>query len=146
MKLVSTFGRMRGLWRAHYLGSEILFHYQLGEWEYAESLLVQLLKLLHQVAVDGGSWDNALLMWPTEDPVGQEDFGMEEHEMIAIHAYRRGLTDLKTKGMRLNTWVENDEDKSHNPGKDNKGKPGKGKPGKDNKGKPPLPPPADAPG
>ena len=48
------------------------------------AMLVQMLKTLHQCAIDGGDWSNALLLWPAEDPIGAEDFGGEEAELRQV--------------------------------------------------------------
>ena len=90
---------MMGLWRCHYVASEIA---QLGldsKPEHATALAVQLCKALLQVAIDGGNWTNAIWLLPFEDPLGQEEFGGEEEELAEIHAYRKATSELKTKAL-----------------------------------------------
>ena len=57
--------------------------------------LVQLLKALHQVAIDGENWDSALHMLPYQDPLASDEFGGEEEELETIAAYRKAVKELK---------------------------------------------------
>ena len=96
-KLKPTFGRMRGLWRCHYIGSEILEHMARGNHQLAEGHLVQMLKALHQAALDKGQWKHASLLMPTADPLARVDFGGNESEMRKIHTFGKALSQLKEK-------------------------------------------------
>ena len=95
VKLGPTFGRMRGLWRCHWLLSDALQHADVNDREQLLGLLVQSLKCLHQVALDGGSWDAASLMLPEEEPGYRAPFGGNERELEVIYKYRKNLAELR---------------------------------------------------
>ena len=122
------------MWRIHFMLSEVLQIYQEQQYDVAEALIVQLLKVIHQVAIDHGEWHNALLMWPDEDPIGVEEFAGEESEMQQIHGYRRALADLRGKTGRQWWEQRNEENDAERPprkdGKGDKNKKGDGKGGK----------------
>ena len=55
----------------------------------AKALLVQLMKTLHQVAVDKGSWKVGSLFLLQPDPLALSEFVGEEKEMEDVYRYRR---------------------------------------------------------
>ena len=57
----------------HFHLSEILEALVRQEYDYATGFTTQLVKALHQVALESGSWQNALHFLPTEDPCGTEE-------------------------------------------------------------------------
>lgn len=57
--------------------------------------LVQLLKAVHQVSLDNGSWMDASLLLPVPDPIFKVEFGAEEEELEGIAAHREALAKLK---------------------------------------------------
>ena len=77
-RLSGRFGRLKGLYRVHYMVSEALQTYEEHSPAVCRAMLVQLLKCLHQTAIDGGGWTLGFLMWPQEDPLASEPFGGEE--------------------------------------------------------------------
>jgi len=95
--LMPVFGRMRGLWRCHYMTSEILEHALRQEHEVTCALLCQLLKCLHQVALDRGSWETSQLLWVSEDVLGRDVFGGEEAEMQVVQQFQKARKELLVK-------------------------------------------------
>ena len=99
----SRFGRMRGMLRVYVMLGDILDHVLHGCHAVAGALLVQGQKALLQMALDGGSWENARLLGPEPDPYEQAEFGGLEEEMARVHRYRKAITDLKTRAKALST-------------------------------------------
>ena len=96
-KLNSRFGKLRTMWRLHYVLSETLQIAVSGNAELTAAFIVQLLKSLHQCAEDGGDWSTASLMLPVEDPLTQDSFGGSPEELMMCHAYKSAMADLKKK-------------------------------------------------
>ena len=94
MKILPAFGRMRGLWRCHWIMSEALESLVRDNKGLAIAWLVQGCKALHQVGLDGGAWWNAQHMLPSQDPLMQEDWGGEPEELLATHSYQKAIADL----------------------------------------------------
>ena len=86
---------MLGLWRCHHAASSILEMIEERRVEESAASLVQLLKALHQVAIDLGSWANASLLLPWEDPTERDLFGGDPVEMQVAASWNRGLLDLQ---------------------------------------------------
>ncbi len=97
LKLKPVFGRMAGLWRMHFTLSRLLSLAESQQPELLAGTLVQALKALHQVAIDGGSWSNAALLLPWEDPLSKELWAGSDGEMEAAVKYTRGVKDLSLK-------------------------------------------------
>ena len=94
-KIQASFGKLRGLWRVHYHLSEA---FQLGidaEHLHVLAMITQMLKSLHQCALDDGDWGSAALIIPTENPSGRPEFGGDEHELEQIVSYRKSMRELK---------------------------------------------------
>ena len=96
-KLLPTFGKMKGLWRCLHLMSDILQLLEGEETDQAIGLTVQGLKALHQVALDSGGSDTALLLLPDEDPLARPAFGGEEAELEAAYRYKKSLRELRAQ-------------------------------------------------
>jgi hypothetical protein len=62
---------------------------------------VQLQKAILQMPLDNGNWDNACLLWPGADPLGQREFGGSEAEMRSVHMHRKAILELRNKGGKL---------------------------------------------
>ena len=75
--------------------SEVLQLLVNGHYAHATAYTVQALEALHQMALDQGTWDNALLLLPTPDPLQTDEFAGTEEEMLAVAKYRKGLADLR---------------------------------------------------
>ena len=87
-------------------------------------MLVQVLKALHQCAIDGGDWMSGALLVPVADPLRREEFGVTEREMQQVYSHRRAMRDLKTrlaeKTLRETREDNHDEHPDDRPGpKDN---------------------------
>lgn len=100
-KLRPTFGKMVGLWRTHYGLSEVLELLEQNRPEEAAATTVQLLKAIHQAALDGGSWSLASNLLPWEDPLGREVFGGDEDELVAAAAYTKSLRELQAQVVKI---------------------------------------------
>ncbi len=77
--------------------SEILQLMFEQKWELAAAYACQLQKVTVQLAIDGGTWGTAYMLWPPPDPLQGETFGGTEEEMHLIHRYRKAVHDLQTK-------------------------------------------------
>ena len=95
MRLLKRFGKMRGLWRVHWILSELLEELLAGNTQYAAAFLVQVLKCLHQVSIDQGSWATGHLLLPLEDPLAPDEFGGDPEELKLAHSYHSALQDLR---------------------------------------------------
>ena len=95
MRLISRFGKMKGLWRVHWLISETLQESLAGNHAFTQACLVQLLKGLHQVALDKGGWTTAQLLLPWEDPLAPDEFGGEPEELTVAHNYHSAMQELR---------------------------------------------------
>ena len=96
LKLRDNFGKMVGLWRCHYAVGHILELLEHRELEQAAATSVQLLKALHQTALDQGSWSNSMLLLPWDDALRADLFGGDEDEMMAAAKWNRGIRDLQS--------------------------------------------------
>ena len=87
-------GKMLGLKRCHWHLSHALAFSLRGRKHQAEAYMVQLLKSLHQVALDGGSWEVASLLLPARDPCQREQWGASERELEAVASYRKAMKEI----------------------------------------------------
>ena len=106
-KIKRTFGKMNGLWRCHLILQEVIQLQLADDHVHATALTCQLSKAIHQVAVDHGNWETALLLIPLPDAVGDTPFGGDEDELESIHAYMKSLRELKLK---VNSQADKGED------------------------------------
>ena len=111
-KLRKRFGRMVGLWRCHAGLQEVIQLCADKQFAHAHAFAAQLAKALHQVAIDGGSWESASLMLPLPDALQEPSFGGSERELAAVHSYRKAMKDLRSKHAKL----EGDEDTEDDEG------------------------------
>ena len=49
------------------------------------------------MALDGGSWDNAKLLWPETDIQSVTEFGGTETEMRMVHQDKKAVTEIMTR-------------------------------------------------
>ena len=91
-------GRTRGLHRVHYHTSCILEQLLRGEVDQAAAYLTQLVRCVHQVSLDNGSWSTAMHMLPRADPLEQPLFGGAQAELEIISSYQEALKKLKQTG------------------------------------------------
>jgi hypothetical protein len=102
-KVLGTFGKMRGLWKVHYHLSETLQAQAEGNSALTGAMIVQLLKCLHQVAIDNGSWTTGQLMLLLPDPTSVSDFGGDPSELRVIHSYTKARAELKLAHRKAQT-------------------------------------------
>jgi hypothetical protein len=95
LKLLPRFGKMKGLWRAHWMMANVVQAHLEGDPDYAAAWAVQSMKCLHQVALNSGGWQVGHLLLPEEDPLGQEEFGGSPEELMAAQAYRSAIDELR---------------------------------------------------
>ena len=91
LHLRPSFGRMTGLWRCHFAMSHVLELMEHRRVEEAAATAVQVLKAIHQTALDGGSWNSST------DPLAKDLFGGDAEEMMATAAWNRGVKDLQSQ-------------------------------------------------
>lgn len=115
LTLRRAFGKMRGLWRVHVMASDILQLWEEEQPAHARAMLVQLLKGLHQVAIDGGSWQNANRIIPSRDPYEIVEFAGEEREPEAVQKYNKGVKYLRSG----NNLLDSEEEAKQDAGKEN---------------------------
>ena len=114
-RLLPKFGKMRGLWRCHWLLSDALETALTGNAEVVAAQLTQACKCLHQVALDGGSWEAAELLLETPNPLETEGYAGEPFEMEGIARYRKMVREMATGRSRQR---KSSSDSSHGPGED----------------------------
>ena len=90
------FGSLNSLFRIHFYLSAILEASQDGNGEEAETMGIQLLKALLQVAVDKGNWQNAEPLMPPQ-PQSCVHFGGDEHKTQAVFKYQKSLREPRSK-------------------------------------------------
>jgi hypothetical protein len=109
-------GKLRGLQRVHYHLSHILALSMRGEAQPAQAYMVQLLRCLHQVCLDQGSWEVGSLLLPKSDPLSRTEFGGTLAELEVVDGYREALKKLSKQG-RKNEDGENSEAPEKSGGK-----------------------------
>ena len=111
LRLVKNFGKLRGLWRCHYALSDILQAAVSDDKAKYLGNTMQMLKCLHQVALDNGSWHQGQLLLPDPDPLAQDEFGGDPNELQVVHKYSQALKDLKSKKQHGTGDHEDDDGK-----------------------------------
>ncbi len=56
---------------------------------------MQLLRCLHQVAIDDGSWSTSALLLPAADPIDKVRFGGSYSQLEVVAAYRGAVRKLE---------------------------------------------------
>jgi hypothetical protein len=115
-KILGTFGKMRGLWKVHYHLSETLQAHAEGNSALTGAMIVQLLKCLHQVGIDNGSWTTAQLMLLHPDPTSVSDFGGDPSELRVIHSYTKAMAELKLAHRKAQTLPRDNKEESAEEG------------------------------
>ena len=82
-------GRMKGSHRIHHQISKAVELSLNDQVEQGTTLLCQLLRAIHQMSIDNGSWEDASGFLPLGDPLPKPEFACEESELEKIVA-RRG--------------------------------------------------------
>ena len=88
---------MKGLWRLHFAMSKMLPLAEQNRTDLLAGTLAQTLKAVHQVALNSGSWSNAVLLLHWQDPLQRELWAGEDNEMATAARYSRSIKDLSWK-------------------------------------------------
>ena len=102
-------GRMRGLHRCHYHMGHIIRLNLGGHTEEATAYACMMCRAMHQVFIDGGSWADASLMLPEDDPIDQAEFGAEERDVETLASYHQARWQLRRQRSQYqgqNQWGE----------------------------------------
>ena len=91
--------------------SFMLDHALHGRHQVGTALRVQGQKRLPQYGLDNGEWSSASLLWPEPDALSSEAFGGSEQEMRRIHAYKKAVSELRSK----NRGDHDNEDQHQTP-------------------------------
>jgi hypothetical protein len=138
-----VWGKMLGLKRVHWHVSHILSLSLKDKRREAQAYMVQLLRGLHQVTLDGGSWEVASLLLPNRDPCARDHFGATERELEAVVAYQKAMKEIRRPAWNP-TLSEEGGGKASSSGKGGGGAKGEQAKGGKGKGvKPPAAEPAD---
>ena len=95
LKVLPKFGKMKGLWRAHWILAMILEKIRRGETDLAAAWCVQGSRCIYQVALDRGVWSTASLLLPEQDPLVADSSGGTLEELMAAHAWQSATAELK---------------------------------------------------
>ena len=109
-RIRKRFGRMQGLWRCHAGLQEIVQLLADKKPDHAHAFATAFAKAIHQVALDGGSWDSAALMIPLPDALQEPVFGGSERELAAVHSYRKAMKDLRAKHTRTEETSDSEDE------------------------------------
>ena len=90
-------GKMKGLHCCHYHVARAVALILDGKAMEGAAYLCQLLRALHQVALDHGNWSTGSLLLPFKDPVYMEQFGATERELEAVVGYKEAMKKITTK-------------------------------------------------
>ena len=112
-RIRSVFGSMTGLWKVHYHVSEILTAAEEQNFELVIGMIVQLLKCIHQVALDRGSWKTAQMLLLHPDPTTIGDFGGDEEELELVHGFSKAMRELKLQHSKAQTGQADVSDEDH---------------------------------
>ena len=91
------FGNMVGLWRCHFAVAQVLELLEHRRVEQSAATCVQLLKAIHQTALDHVGWNNAMMLVPWDDPIRPDLFRGDPEEMISAAPVNRGIRDLQSQ-------------------------------------------------
>ena len=89
------FHKMRGMYRMHAVLGHVLKALKNDQKGDATVLVVQMMKALHQVYLDGGDWRSAVLYLPVPDPLARKEFGGAEEEIEVIATYWKAMVELQ---------------------------------------------------
>ncbi len=95
-----TWGKQKGLQRAHYMFSEVLEMLLKGKTEKACLQVVLCLRSLHQAALDQ-DWSVAWMLCHLEDPFSKPKWGGDAEELGHIAAYLKSMAELEKNTERL---------------------------------------------
>ena len=90
-----SWGRFLGLQRCHWHVAHGLSFFLRGQVHEGQAYLTTLLRSLHQVCLDGGSWDTASLMMPVSDPIDKTRFGGSHAQLEVVAVYKDAVRKLE---------------------------------------------------
>ena len=96
-RLKGRFGKYMTMCRIHFALSHALDFGERQEYQKIVPFLGLIQQALVTAAADFGSWENASLIIPTEDPLDQDPFGGDYNDLEAVFSYRKALRELQTK-------------------------------------------------
>jgi len=124
-RMRGKFGTMSGMFQVSMYVLEIIQFHADGEAEKGGALAVQLAKAIHQMAIDKGSWENAVYLIPLEEPGERSRFGGDERELKSIYKYKRSMRELRLGGKKDEKGGdhgdEGDDEPNHGGDKDKAG-------------------------
>ncbi len=119
-----AWGKFRTLQRLHHALSTILETQLKGRTMEATLQITQVLRSIHQCALDQGNWQTAWLLTGMQDPLEKPRFGGEAQSLEVIAAYVKAMSDLEKKSTSSSsTRVQEEEVQAGAKGK-KKGKKG----------------------
>ncbi len=108
---------MAGMKRLHHHLSHILALSLKGRVIESQAYTCQLLKAMHQMALDNGGWNVASLLLPGEDPCSRPGFAASEGEIERIVQYQESIRKLQAQSKRGGDGDTNDCADKEKPGK-----------------------------
>ena len=90
-RIQSSFGKLRGLWRCHWLMSECLEEASRGHHDRVGAWLAQGCKALHQALLAS----TAALLLPLQDPLASEERAGDPQELVAALGFQTAFSVVK---------------------------------------------------
>lgn len=117
-------GKFRTLQRLHHALSTILETQLKGRTMEATLQITQVLRSIHQCALDQGNWQTAWLLTGMQDPLEKPRFGGEAQSLEVIAAYIKAMDDLEKRSTSSSSSRAPEEDGSAGAKGNKKGKKG----------------------
>lgn len=110
-----AWGKHRTLMRVHFALSHLLQTLLKGNVSQGALEVTQLLRAVHQCALDQGEWKTAWLLLDLADPLEKPRFGGEAQQLELVASYVRAMADLEKKNR--NNPNEKGDDETAGKGK-----------------------------
>lgn len=117
-------GKFRTLQRLHHALSTILETQLKGKTMEATLQITQVLRSIHQCALDQGNWQTAWLLTGMQDPLEKPRFGGEAQSLEVIAAYIKAMDDLEKRSTSSSASRSQEEDAPAGAKGNKKGKKG----------------------
>ena len=104
-----SWGKHRTLMRMHFALSHLLQTLLKGHVSQGALEVTQLLRAVHQCALDQGEWKTAWLLLDLADPLEKPRFGGEAQQLELVASYVRAMADLEKKNRGNPGEKEDDE-------------------------------------
>ena len=104
---------VKGMHRIQYRLSHCLRLTIWGHHDEAAAYICVLLRAIHQTQIDGGSWNDAALLLPDEDPITPAEWAANHRDIEAVASYRQSLWQLRRQrgqNWQGNQWQEQARD------------------------------------